>query len=160
MNDHRQCLYHQAAKWREAAGVVNGNYGLEYAVRQSAYMSRNVYSKQWGRIIGRGFIFNWINKYLKGVFRSKEMWGLYKLFKIKAIPLPLQDHWELRGLQWFFSYEKSGILPVNNSTFSPLLNASFEHDWEVSVKGKWHFSGWMILLWLGWSVGLIYLRFP
>lgn len=47
---------------------------------------RNAYPKQWGGIIGRGFIFNWITKYLKEVFRNEHMKGLDELFEIKAIP--------------------------------------------------------------------------
>lgn len=86
VKNYKWCLYHQAAKWREAAGVICGNYVLKYVVHQSAYMSKTVYIRQSRRNIGRVFIFNCINKYWKGIFRNKEMWDLDELFKVKSSP--------------------------------------------------------------------------
>lgn len=125
VKNYKWCLYHQAAKWREAAGVICGNYVLKYVVHQSAYMSKTVYIRQSRRNIGRVFIFNCINKYWKGIFRNKEMWDLDELFKVKVIPFHLKGHWELRNLLRLFFFEKSGIPYINKSTFSPLRSAHF-----------------------------------
>lgn len=52
-----QGLCHQVAKWRETVGVIPGNCETEHRAHYCVCPSRSVYPKQWGRIIGRHFIF-------------------------------------------------------------------------------------------------------